>query len=363
MRRIPTGLAAAGTLWIALTLMPHGVLGGEIGDPSGKGPFLLAGTQTKAPAAPSPEKPAPKKPRLVVLPLQPGEGQTYDGTGLAVHFLLGNIVALHTGFREFWFGWRVHRIFPEKESLEAYFRGQGPPLDISAHAREQGIRYWIEGRYQRQGPHIRVTLSLVDAEPGGERRSTELTLAPGNRVLAFCEAFLGWLADCGHPIPDAQRAKALWPEEISAKGLDLLGRAMEYYYLHVSYKEPGPLEMRLFDQAAAAAPGSYLTHDFRAWGLYRIKDYPGAEKAFKSALQVNPNGIGAVSGLMWCAIYTGRRDEAMRWAEAKAELRGEDREKARRFVAKKMEKRSPKSGIESGPGSLLLKPWNPGLPP
>ena len=68
------------------------------------------------------------KSRLVVLPFQPQEEQSYDGIGLAIHFLLGNIVAIHTGLKEFWFGWRVKKIFPEKERLVAYCRGEGTLL-------------------------------------------------------------------------------------------------------------------------------------------------------------------------------------------------------------------------------------------
>ena len=62
----------------------------------------------------STEKEGKSKPRLIVLPLQPRKEQAYSGTGLAIHFLLGNIVALHTGLKEFWFGWRVKKNLPRK---------------------------------------------------------------------------------------------------------------------------------------------------------------------------------------------------------------------------------------------------------
>jgi len=63
-----------------------------------------------------------------VLPLQLQEEQAYNGIGLAIHFLLGNIVALHTGLKEFWFGWRVKKIFLEKERVRVYCHGEGPSL-------------------------------------------------------------------------------------------------------------------------------------------------------------------------------------------------------------------------------------------
>ena len=52
--------------------------------------------------------------RLIVLPLQPEKSQGCDGTGLGIHFLLGNVAALHTGLKEFWFGWRLTKIFKRK---------------------------------------------------------------------------------------------------------------------------------------------------------------------------------------------------------------------------------------------------------
>jgi len=36
-----------------------------------------------------------------VLPLRHEEEQAYNRTGLAIHFLLGNIIALHTDLKEF----------------------------------------------------------------------------------------------------------------------------------------------------------------------------------------------------------------------------------------------------------------------
>jgi len=50
----------------------------------------------------------------MVFPLQPEKGRVFSGVGLGVHFLLGNVMALHTGLKELWFGWRVKKIFFKK---------------------------------------------------------------------------------------------------------------------------------------------------------------------------------------------------------------------------------------------------------
>ena len=57
------------------------------------------------------------RPQCIVLPFQPDSLQDFNGVGLALHFLLGNVMVLHTGLKECWFGWRVNKIFPEETDL------------------------------------------------------------------------------------------------------------------------------------------------------------------------------------------------------------------------------------------------------
>jgi len=284
------------------------------------------------------EKKEESKPRLVVLPFQPYKGQAYDGIGLGVHFLLGNVIATHTGLKEFWFGWRVKKLFLEKKKLSAYCRSEGPRLDLTKLGKEQDIRYWLWGNVQQQGSKMQIAMVLTDTK--GERKewTTELILDPAEQLIGFREGFLAWLETCGLPFPDAQRAKALWPEETTLKSLDLLGRDLEAYYLHSSWGDKGPLDPELFDSAVSAAPSSYLAHDLKGWVLYKNKDYKSAEKSFRSAVKINSNGLGAISGLMWCAVYNNDEENAYSWAMVKADIRGENREAARVSVERRMKK-------------------------
>ncbi len=283
------------------------------------------------------------KPRLIVLPLQPQEEQAYNGTGLAIHFLLGNVVALHTGLKEFWFGWRVKKIFLEKERLRAYCHGEGPQLDIRKLSKKQGIRYWLRGRVQQRGSKMQVTLVLTDTKGNRDEWSNELTLELSDQLISFCKGFLAWLETCGLPLPDAQASKALWPEKTTLKGLDLLGRALETFYYHSSWRDKTLFDFGLLDQAVFEAPASYLAHDLKGWVLYKNKDYKAAEESFRSALKLNSNGLGAMSGLMWCAIYTSNEEKAYKWAMAKADLRGESREAAKALVKRRMSKAARKT--------------------
>ncbi len=301
-------------------------------------PFVCEGGGKSRPMGQSIEKKDASKPRLIVLPLQPKEGQAYDGIGLGVHFLLGNVVAPHTGLKEFWFGWRVKKIFLERERLRAYCHGEGPRLDIAKLGREQDVRYWLWGSVQQQGSKMQIALALTDTK--GERKewTTELILDPADQLINFRKGFLTWLDACGLPFPDAQAPKALWPEKATLKGLDLLGQDLETYYLHSSWGDKGPLDPELFDSAISETPSSYLAHDLKGWALYKNKRYNAAEKSFRSAIKINSSGLGAISGLMWCAVYTNDKENAYKWAMAKADIRGESRESARASVDKRMKK-------------------------
>ena len=315
-------LSGAILIAFCLALLPCGCEGGGKSRPMGQ---------------PS-EKKEESKSRLIVLPLQPQEGQAYDGIGLGVHFLLGNVLAPHTGLKEFWFGWRVKKIFLEKERLRTYCRGEGPRLDIVKLGTEQDIRYWLCGSFQQQGKKMQIALVLTDTN--GERKewTTELILDPPDQLIGFRKGFLAWLDACGLPFPNAQVAKALWPEKTTLKGLDLLGRDLETYYLHSSWGDKNPLDPELFDSAVSAAPSSYLAHDLKGWVLYKNKDYKSAEESFRSAIKMNSAGLGAISGLMWCAVYTNDVEKAYKWAMTKADIRGESRDAARASVDRRMKK-------------------------
>ncbi len=277
-------------------------------------------------------------PRLVVLPLQPGASQPYDGIGLGVHFLLGNIVATHTGLKEFWFGWRIKKLFSEKGKLSAYCRGETPPLDIARLGKEQKIRYWLQGRVQTGESRIKTTLRLTDVEKGGKDWTTELIIDPVDQLIRFQNEFITWLDACGLSFPQDSAAPTPWPESISPNSLDLLGRDLETYYLHSTWGDNTPLDPELFGPAVAAAPSSFLAHDLKGWILYKTRQYQAAEKSFETAISINPAGVGALSGLMWCAVLMGNQEKACHWAMAKADIRGESREAARAGVEKRMKK-------------------------
>lgn len=280
--------------------------------------------------------PLSQKPKMIVMPLQPQAGGDFDGSGLAAQFMLGNIVAIHPGLEEFWFSWRTKKIFPQKEALSDYCRGRGPGLDLVKLGKKQKIRYWLSGRTARLGGRIEVSLTLTDAEKGGKGQTVWLMIEPAVDPGGFCRAFLNWLSDCGLDFPNDQAQLACWPENNTIRGLNALGLALEAYYLHAYQKAKTPLDLTVYRQALDAAPESYMARDLMGWALFKNGDYRAARRAFSSAMEMNPGGLGAVGGLMWCAIGLGEDDMAYKWGAAKARLRGEDSDVGRAYVANRL---------------------------
>jgi len=279
------------------------------------------------------------KNKLIVLPLQPEKSQEYDGTGLGIHFLLGNVVAVHTGLKEFWFGWRLTKIFKGKNHLQAYCKGNEQLPDIATLGREQKIRYWLDGTYKKKENIIFVTLNLFDVQYPEKNNTIQILLDTGDHLIKFRKLFLTWLETCGLPMSKEQAAKVVWPEKITIDGLDFLGRALDTTYqdyfsprLAKNYMEG----LEWFDKALALCPESYLIHDLKGWALYKNKAYDEALISFQTAVELNENGLGALSGMMWCYIYLNNQEKAIEFSLAKADTRNESHEKASALVVKKI---------------------------
>ena len=280
------------------------------------------------------------RPRFIVLPIKPGDSQTFNGIGLGIHFLLGNVMAVHTELKEFWFGWRVNKIFLDQKKLIDYCRGKSDLQSIPQLATDQDIRYWLSGSFTQKNDKVLLKLKLTDVGETLKQYDRNFELNPSDQAIGFRKEFLQWLNDSGLPMPAEQVPMALWPEKISLQGLDYLGRAMETTYLSFfnSASDEKPIDLHWFDQAVSDSPESYLSWDVKGWALYKNRDYESAFKVFKSAITFNRKGLGVLSGLMWCCIYANEAENACRYAIEKADVRNESRENARNSVAKKISK-------------------------
>ncbi len=276
------------------------------------------------------------RPKLIVLPLQPDIDQEYNGIGLGIHFLLGNMMAIHPELAEFWFGWRVNKIFKSVSEFQAFCRGNND-IDLNLVAKEQKIRFWLYGRYRQKKDIIWVSLMLYDADLE-KNYEIKFSLNPSDFFVDFGHGFFQWLAQCNLPLDHCQMEKAMWKEGISIKGLDYLGRAVETTYLN--YIDPSLFKDELFDlewfeKAVIESPLSYLTHDIKGWAFYKNKAYGKSKDSFRQALKKNADGIGALAGMMWCFIFEKNKEKAMKFSIAKADVKKDSHETAIKFIEKK----------------------------
>ncbi|MDA3792007.1 MAG: hypothetical protein PF503_26350 [Desulfobacula sp.] len=274
--------------------------------------------------------------KLIVLPLQPDVDQKYNGIGLGIHFLLGNMIAIHPDLAEFWFGWRVNKIFKTVPDLQAFCRGN-MGIDVNLLAKEQKIRFWLYGRYRETNGIVSVSLSLYDADLE-KNYAIDLHLDTSDFFINFGHCFFKWLALCNLPLDNDQMMKALWKEKISIKGLEYLGYAVETTYLNYidsTLFKDGLFDLEWFEKAVMESPMSYLTHNIKGWALYKNKVYGKSKDCFKKALEKNEDGIGALAGMMWCYVFEKNKTKALAFSIAKADVKNEHHDIAMKFIEKK----------------------------
>lgn len=264
--------------------------------------------------------------QCIVLPFRPQTPQRFTGSGLALHFLLGNVLVLHTGLKEMWFGWRVKKIFPWQKAFQHYCRDMAANLDLAQVSQSQKVRFWIHGGFSDTTVRLRV---FDGRQPGDDDAPIPLEISMDDGLVGFRSQFMAWIASMGHPMPEDQIQAALWVEEIDHRGLDAVGRALETFYIFSAYGGNAPLDTRTFKEAITAAPESFMAHDLYGWALYRSQDYRAAKSAFLTSLRINPAGVGAMSGLMWCGVYGTDLEETMFWSGRKAEACCQDVRSAR----------------------------------
>jgi len=276
------------------------------------------------------------KHRLIVLPLQPQSPNDFSGIGLALHFLLGNTIVANTYLKEFWFGWRVKKLFPQKNDLTAFTRGQVKNLDLKRLSQEQKIRFWVYGEVDT----YKTTLSLFDGEEKGQPASSIISFSFDDDLIGFREVFIHWLGDCGLPFSELQRKLAIWPEKITWRGADILGLALEALYIYSAYGDPNEekIDLHPFKKAVGESPDSFICQNLLGWAFYRNKKYQDAKYAFLQALLANPDSPGVMSGLMWCCVYSNDEEEALYWSSRKADVMGEDIETAKQKTLNRLKK-------------------------
>ena len=110
-------------------------------------------TQAKPAPAPAPEKSAPPRLSIVVLPFA-----NIGGDPEQEHFVDGVTESLTTDLS------RIRGVVVIARNTAFTYKGK--PLDVKTIGRELNVRYVLEGSVQRGGNRMRVNVQLIDAETG-----------------------------------------------------------------------------------------------------------------------------------------------------------------------------------------------------
>ncbi|GFK92245.1 Photosystem I assembly protein Ycf3 [Fundidesulfovibrio magnetotacticus] len=280
--------------------------------------FVLAGAAIATAAG---------RPKLLVLPVLPAQGQVDGSLGMGVQNALEMTLFAHDGLEQNALIWHLGKLFASEKDFREYAVGRGPAIDPGEAARKAEVRYVLGGRFT-DAKRRTVDAWLFDVQGGNMARAV-LPLDPDTGLQGLRAGLLDFLASNGLPLAEGQRSRTLWTEKTSPKALEALGAAtMEHYAVHGFRDKDAKPDLAPYKEAARLAPESYLARNWLGWGLWRYGDNAAIAREFEAALKLNPDGVDALDGMVTLAGRSGDHQEEARWAGRKAQARGEDRAEA-----------------------------------
>ena len=256
--------------------------------------------QAKSATAPAPEKTAPPRLSIVVLPFA-----NIGGGAEQEHFVDGVTESLTTDLS------RIRGSFVIGRNTAFTYKGKA--VDLKQIGRELNVRYVLEGSVQRGGNRMRVNVQLIDAETGSHlwAERFDKTLADLLEMQDEIIARLAAALDAQLVAAEARRAERT-PDPDSRdlyfqgmawfnNGLrpDTLARARGFFERALAL-DPNNLDAELGTAQVDALLGySYLIDDPRGY-------YAAAEPILTKVLSLAPNNAGAHYWLGFVQIGTNR---------------------------------------------------------
>src|ERR1700728_1675573 len=261
--------------------------------------------KAKLAPAPSPEKSAPPRLSMVVLPFANiGGGEEQE------HFVDGITESLTTDLS------RIRGSFVIGRNTAFTYKGKA--VDLKRIGRELNVRYLLEGSVQHGGTRRRVNVQLIDAETGNH---------------LWAERFDKLLADLFDMQDEivARLAGALNTELVAAEArraeLAPNPSSMDFYFQGMARFNKGITPDNIaqarsfFDRALSADPGNVdalvwsARTDSIAGGLFFVTDpaaaFAAAETKFTKALSWVPDHARAHLYLAYVDIFTKRAAEGI----------------------------------------------------
>ena len=226
----------------------------------------------------------PKKPSIVVLPLQNMSGdveQEYFADGLTEN--------LTTDLS------RIGDLFVIERNTA--FTYKGTKIDLKQIGRELGVRYALEGSVQRGGDRIRVNVQLIDTQTGGHLWAERFDRDRGDlfkvqdeisRRTAYILTKHVTTAELARRERESSNSDA---EDFVLRARDpkLWGSTPENYATRIHLCEQAArLDSRNVDAWSGIA-ANLAVRLFLGWSPARSNDLRSATAALEQALELNPN--------------------------------------------------------------------------
>jgi adenylate cyclase len=287
------------------------------------------------------------KPSIAVLPFENLSGQadkTYLSDGITEEIIIGLA--------------RFRSIFVVARNSSFAFRDK--PIGLAEVGRRLGVSYLVQGGVRRVGEHVRITVTLIEAETGThmwagryDRKLDDIFAIQDEVAQIIVSTLFG-------TIEHTKVEQAFRKPTESMVAYDFLLRGLAHFRGYAAEDNRRACEM--FEKAVALDPRYALAHAYlalvrvaldgyasasadvlnAAFGIaahaadldpqesrchrmlgmiciYR-RDYDAAERHLRRALELNPNDADGKSQIGYLLALRGRPEEGLEWIDAAKRL-------------------------------------------
>jgi TolB-like protein/class 3 adenylate cyclase/tetratricopeptide (TPR) repeat protein len=269
-----------------------------------------APAQAKHTSASAPEKSAPPRLSIAVLPFVNISGdaeQEYFADGISEDI----ITALS----------KLPQLFVIARNSSFTFKGRHAL--VTEVARSLGVGHVLEGSVRKSGSRVRITAQLIDASTGGhvwaerfDRDLTDIFAVQDDVTVKIVSALSLNLS-----ARDRQRIAADHTDNLEAHDCFLRGREMLRRFTREANREAAALFRRAIELAPRFAPayaylaGAQVIDYSNEWGTSPAKSLEEAQKIARQAVQLDDRNAYALWALAMACIWARRYDEAVSAAE------------------------------------------------
>ncbi len=189
-------------------------------------------------------------------------------------------------------------------------RFRGRDLDATAIAGQLGVSRVIEGRFNRQGNRVLLSVQLIDAKSGFQQWSQSYERASSDLLLLQQELARAAVKQLMPELVPTETAASPSQQQVSAHDLLLLGRQYEQQVTDEQLVDEAKLENAIdyYRQAITQDPQSAEAHARLGKMLLYSGDVDAAEQPIFKALELNPHLSDAQATLglyYWIARQPG----------------------------------------------------------